>query len=43
MYVEGVKRSSNTIYVRGVEGYFILQQLQHASTYIAFDDMVGKP
>ena len=29
--------------VEGVEGYFDLQHLQHASTYIAFDGMVGKP
>ena len=29
--------------VEDVEDYFDLQCLQHASTYIAFDDMVGKP
>ena len=34
---------SNAIYVEGVEGYFDLQNLQHASTYIVFDGMVGKP
>ena len=33
----------NSIYVRGVEGYFDLQHLQHASTCITFDGMVGKP
>ena len=26
----------------GVEGYFDLRHLQHASTYIAFDGMVGE-
>ena len=30
-------------YVEGVKGYFDLQQLQHASIYVAFDGMVAKP
>ena len=29
-------------HVEGVESYFDLQPLQHASTYIAFDGIVGK-
>ena len=33
---------SNTVYVRGVKGYFDLWHLQHASTYIVFDGIVGK-
>ena len=33
---------SNAIYVEGVESYFDFRPLQHASTYIAFDSMVGK-
>ena len=32
----------HTIYVGGVEGYFDLLHLQHASTYIAYDGMVEK-
>ena len=53
MYVEGVKSSSiYTIrdivlcmseHVKSVKGYFDLQHLQYASTYISFDDMVEKP
>ena len=34
---------SNSIYVGDVEGYFDLWHFRHASTYIAFDGMVGKP
>ena len=47
MHVKGVKKgvihTSNAIYVGGVKGYFDLQHLLHASTYIAFDGMVQKP
>ena len=30
-------------HTEGVEGYFDLQHLQHASTCILFDGMVGTP
>ena len=46
-HVERVERSlnmfsSNAMYVKGVESYFDFWPLQHASTYIALDGMVGK-
>ena len=45
-HVEGVESWNNfriMIYVGGVKGYFDLQHLWHALTYIVFDGMVGKP
>ena len=43
MDFQSAKSFRKITYVRGVEGYFDLWHLQHASTYIAFDGMVGKP